>query len=118
MAWEKASPEMMALLADALSEYDCASRKMFGSTAYFVNSNMFAGVLGSHIMLRMGEADREEIFAQYGDEAVVAPMGRRMREYVSVPHEVSDDPAALDDWLRRGYDFAASLPPKEKKGKR
>lgn len=117
MAWEKASPGMMALLAAALADYDCAMRKMFGSTAYFVKGNMFAGVLGDHIMLRMDEADRERIFEEYGQAAVVAPMGRRMREYVSVPHEISADREALSDWLRRSHGFAAALPPKEPKSK-
>ena len=113
MAWEKASPAMMDLLAEALADYDCTSRKMFGSVAYFVHGIMFAGVLGSHIMLRMGPEDREIAFSTYGESVAVEPLGRRMKEYVAVPHEMSEHKDELDAWLGRSYTFVAALPPKQ-----
>ncbi|WP_091688811.1 TfoX/Sxy family protein [Methanococcoides vulcani] len=57
-AWKKASEELGELIGEAVSEYDVEFRKMFGSPVYFVNGNMFIGVHGDGIMLRLQEEDQ------------------------------------------------------------
>jgi TfoX/Sxy family transcriptional regulator of competence genes len=111
--WEKPSRERLAQLADALQGYGCSPRTMFGTMAYFVHGNMFAGVLGTRIMLRMAPSDREMALALAGDEAIVAPMGRRLREYVYVPEAAADDPDQLADWVARSYAYVEGLPAKD-----
>ena len=116
MDWEKASPELSELLAEALAQIDHEKRSMFGMPAYFINGNLFAGVHGGNLMLRLSPADRDEINARHPGAAPFEPMpGRAMKEYVTLPASVYDDPLELNVWLRRSQSFVASLPPKEKK---
>ena len=46
------------------------------------------------------------------------PLGRRMKEYVSLSEETNGDPAALEAWIRRGLDYVGTLPPKQPKKRR
>lgn len=116
MDWEKASPELGALLDEALAQIDHEKRTMFGAPAFFIHGNMFAGVYGHQIMVRLDSGDREEVAAAHPGAGPFEPMpGRPMKEYIVLPESVWDDHQELDRWLRRSQAFAASLPPKEKK---
>ena len=92
-------------------ERDLTERKMFGGLCFMVNGNMCFGIVGSDLMVRVGGGAY--------DEAVSLPharemdfTGRSMRGMVFV----ADDGVSEDDdlmaWLRRGLDFARSLPAK------
>ena len=115
MAWESASIDQSLLLETALMPFDCQKRMMFGGPAYFVNGNMFSGVHGRNILLRLDEADREAILAAHDQVGPFEPMGRPMREYVALPDGLDLPARELADWVGRSFAFAASLPPKEKK---
>jgi TfoX/Sxy family transcriptional regulator of competence genes len=116
MKWKKVSPEMCDILENALSAYACEKRKMFGTPAYFVNNNMFAGVWQDVIILRLSPEDRAEI-RRVSDEVVpFEPMeGRPMKEYMAVPEPFASDHREFMKWIERSYEFARSLPPKVKK---
>ena len=115
MAWESASMDQSLVLEAALSHLDCQKRMMFGGPAYFVNGNMFSGVHGRSILLRLDEADREAIAAAHDQVGPFEPMGRPMREYVALPEGLDLPAKELADWVGRSFAFAASLPLKEKK---
>jgi TfoX/Sxy family transcriptional regulator of competence genes len=115
MAWESASAEQSLLLETALASYDCEKRMMFGGPAYFVNGNMFSGVHGRNILLRLDQPDRDVIAAAHDEVGPFEPMGRPMREYVALPEGLDLPAKDLADWVGRSFAFAASLPPKEKK---
>jgi TfoX/Sxy family transcriptional regulator of competence genes len=123
MPWEKPSPDLMRKLDDAVVAAAQASgvqvelKPMFGCPAYFTNGNLFAGVHQSSLMLRLPEASRAEAVALGGGPFEPMP-GRPMKEYVVLPTAVLDDEAATADWVRRGAEYAASLPPKAKKSRR
>jgi TfoX/Sxy family transcriptional regulator of competence genes len=121
--WEKPSPELARKLDDAVataaekSGLQIDSRPMFGCPAYFTNGNLFAGVHQASLMVRLPAGGRDEVVALGGGPFV--PMaGRPMKEYVVLPAAVLDDAAATADWVRRGAEYAASLPPKAKKARR
>ena len=86
-------------------------KPMFGHIAAFVNGNMFAGFLGTDIMVRLPEAEREKLQRDEG-ATPFAPMGRAMKEYVSLPRAWQNDPDKLRQALRRSLEWAATLPPK------
>jgi len=123
MPWEKPSPDLMRKLDDAVVAAAQASgvqvelKPMFGCPAYFTNGNLFAGVHQSSLMLRLPEASRAEAVALGGGPFEPMP-GRPMKKYVVLPTAVLDDEAATADWVRRGAEYAASLPPKAKKSRR
>jgi TfoX/Sxy family transcriptional regulator of competence genes len=113
--WQKSPPELDKTFDAAFPDDPRAERKkMFGYPAGFVNGNMFGGLWQSEIVLRLSDADRARMSADYG-AAPFEPMGRPMKGYVTVPAAIAGDSNQLRDWLKRAFDHAASLPAKEKK---
>ncbi len=86
-------------------------RKMFGYPAVFINGQMFAGLFGDTMMLRLSPEDRE-LIAKRGGKPFEPMPGRVMREYVTVPETILKSPRQLDAWLGKALEFARSLPPK------
>jgi TfoX/Sxy family transcriptional regulator of competence genes len=118
MEWKPLSQEISGRLAAAIVAFDCEKRKMFGCPCYFVHNNMFAGVQGDTLFIRLSEDDRKALFRSNPDASPFIPMGRPMKEYVVLPAGIVNDQQELIDWLNRSYGFAASLPPKELKKKK
>lgn len=86
-------------------------KPMFGNLGAFVNGNMFMGLLGSSIGLKLDEADRAEALSAVPGTGPFGPEDRPMGGYVSVPV----DQAA--PWVAKSFDYVAGLPPKAKKKK-
>lgn len=88
-------------------------RAVFGQPAAFVNGQMFLGVFGEHVFLRLSEADRARA-AEIADARPFEPMpGRPMREYVVLPPSTIADPALGAEWVGRSLEFARGLPAKK-----
>jgi TfoX/Sxy family transcriptional regulator of competence genes len=123
MPWERPSPELARALDDAVAAAAEAAgvrvehRPMFGCPAYFAGGNMFAAVHATGVTVRLPEAARRELAAVGGGPFEPMP-GRVMREYMVLPPSVVADADETAAWVRRGAEFAASLPPKAKKGTR
>ena len=101
-------------LAERIRELVAAERgvfeqKMFGGLAFLVNGNMSVAASGQGgLLVRVdpGEAD-----GLIGDRAEPMVMGgREMRGWLHVAVRSDEDLAA---WVRRGVDYAKSLPPKK-----
>jgi TfoX/Sxy family transcriptional regulator of competence genes len=119
MDWEKASSELSDILAGAADSLPLVERrKMFGGMCLFLNGNMFAGVHGKKIVLRLSEADRADAQATVGALPFEPMPGRTMKEYVVMLEPVWRDPDALEQWLLRSIEFVGALPPKEPKPKK
>ncbi|WXG47581.1 MAG: TfoX/Sxy family protein [Candidatus Atabeyarchaeum deiterrae] len=61
MKWKKAPPELVDFLAEKMRGVKCEFRKMFGYPAYFINGNMFVGIHGDSLFIRLSKPDIEEI---------------------------------------------------------
>jgi TfoX/Sxy family transcriptional regulator of competence genes len=90
-------------------------RPMFGSLGAFVNGNMFAGLFGSNVGVKLDGADLDELRALPGS-GPFGPEGRPMGGYLSLPADLDDAEQAA--WVDRARDHVASLPPKLKKPKK
>lgn len=96
------------VLAEADAEV--VERSMFGGLAFMAAGHMALGVLGDDLMVRVGPDAHEAALDLPG----ARPMdftGRPMRGMVFVAAATLDD-GELATWVRRGLDFAGSLPPK------
>ena len=89
-------------------------KPMFGNVAAFVNGNMFMGLFGSDVGIRLAEPDRDTLRTVDGAKPF-GPDGRPMKEYVAMPIEWRDDSDATDTWVNRALDHTAAMPPKKKK---
>lgn len=92
-------------------------KPMFGNVAAFVNGNMFMGLFGPAVGVRLSEADRDELAVVDGADTF-GPPERPMKEYVSMPQTWRQDQASTDEWIGRALDHTAAMPPKVKKTKK
>ncbi len=88
-------------------------KPMFGNLAAFVNGNMFMGLFGPRVGVRLGEADRDELRQVEGADDF-GPAGRPMREYVALPESWRSKPDVSAGWIEKALDHTAAMPPKKK----
>ena len=90
-------------------------KPMFGNLGAFVNGNMFAGLFGPNVGVRLDEAGLAELRAMPGS-GPFGPEGRPMGGYLSLPADLTDEDQST--WVDRARDHVATLPPKVKKPKK
>ena len=104
--------ELAARVREALAGRDAiAEKKMFGGLSFMLGGNMCCGVVKEDLMVRVGADGYEEALSQ----PHVRPMdftGRPLGGMVYVEPAGYATDEELAQWVRRGADFAASLPPK------
>lgn len=86
-------------------------KAMFGNLAGFVNGNMFMGLFGPDIGLRLPGAEREALLS--GDGHPFGPADRPMKEYVVAPTSWSTD--ELNGGIARALIHVSTFPPKQPK---
>ncbi len=86
-------------------------KAMFGNLAAFVHGNMFMGLFGPSIGLRLSDDDMAELRTIDGAHDF-GPEGRPMKAYVAVPHAWREDRSSLDAWIDKALTFTAAMPPK------
>ena len=91
-------------------------KPMFGNLGAFVNGNMFCGLFGSAVGVKLADDDRAQLLADGGGP--FGPAERPMAGYVSLPAGWREQPAKAAPWVARALDHAGTLPPKVKKSKR
>ena len=90
------------------------TRPMFGNLAAFVNGNMFAGLYGGDLFVRLPDEGRVDLLSKKG--TMFEPMkGRPMKEYVCIPREWLERPTLVKPWITRSLEWASALPKKQKK---
>jgi TfoX/Sxy family transcriptional regulator of competence genes len=113
----KADEESKEFFRSMVPEHPAVTvRPMFGNLSAFVNGNMFMGVFGTALFVRLPEEDQEAILEAGG--ALFEPMpGRPMRGYMLLPSVWRDEPERVHEWVSRSLGWAEELPPKEAKKK-
>jgi len=86
-------------------------RPMFGNLAAFVNGNMFAGLFGEDLFVRLPDDQSAPIRKQGGRDFEPMP-GHAMRGYVTVPNTWRTKATAAETWIAASLQFARTLPPK------
>src|SRR6202521_2035650 len=92
-------------------------RPMFGNLSAFVNGNMFAGLFGEDLFVRLPDEQSAPIRKQGGRD--FEPMaGHAMKGYVTVPSTWRNQTAASKAWIAASLAFTRGLPPKVTAGKK
>jgi TfoX/Sxy family transcriptional regulator of competence genes len=87
-------------------------KPMFGNLGAFVNGNMFMGLFGSDVGIKLPEDDQRQLLAEPGT-GPFGPQERPMAGYVTIP---ADWPAGTaSDWIGKSLAYVAALPPKKPK---
>lgn len=90
------------------------AKPMFGNLGAFVNGNMFMGLFGSDIGVKLDEPDRAKLASMPGS-GPFGPSERPMAGYVSLPAGWTARRAG--PWIAKAYATAAALPAKTPKKK-
>jgi TfoX/Sxy family transcriptional regulator of competence genes len=91
-------------------------RPMFGNLAAFVNGNMFAGLFGEDLFVRLPEDESAKVRKQGGGN--FEPMaGRAMKGYVTVPKAWRTNPGATKAWIVTALELTGKLPAKARAGR-
>jgi TfoX/Sxy family transcriptional regulator of competence genes len=89
-------------------------KPMFGNLGAFVNGNMFMGLFGSDIGLKLPDDQLETLLTEPGS-GPFGPEERPMGGYATLPAGWSSD--QVTPWIERALTHAAALPPKVPKRK-
>jgi TfoX/Sxy family transcriptional regulator of competence genes len=87
-----------------------AEKQMFGSDAFLVSGNLACGASRKGLLVRV-DRDEAEVLLEQPEAEPMEMRGRGMPGWLRVDPTGLDE-ASLAAWVRRGLDFAASLPPK------
>ena len=87
-------------------------KPMFGNLGAFVNGNMFMGLFGSDVGIKLPDDDQRRLLAEPGT-GLFGPQERPMAGYVTIPASWPADTA--NDWIGRSLAYVAGLPPKKPK---
>jgi TfoX/Sxy family transcriptional regulator of competence genes len=83
-------------------------KPMFGNLGAFVHGNMFAGLFGPEVGVKLDQADAHELESLGGGPW--GPAERPMGGYLSLP-----DGLDATDWVARAASYVSTLPPKASK---
>lgn len=86
-------------------------KKMFGGLAFLVKGHMSVGVHGSELIVRIDPKQADAALQRHG----VRPFditGKPMKGWLLVSGPALADDRELAGWVRKGLDFALSLPAK------
>jgi hypothetical protein len=116
MTWEKSSPELVQLFEEiSPRDPDVEHKKMFAWPCVFLNGNLFAGLHKENIIYRLPELDQER-FLKLEGAGLFSPMpGRPMKGFVILSDPLNRSRAELSKWMSHAFEYATTLPPKEKK---
>jgi TfoX/Sxy family transcriptional regulator of competence genes len=94
---------------------DVEVKPMFGNLGAFVNGNMFAGLFGHSVGVKLDDDARARLELVEGS-GPFGPGDRPMGGYISLPESFDDREAA--EWVALAHAHVAMLAPKVKKPKK
>jgi TfoX/Sxy family transcriptional regulator of competence genes len=94
------------------AERGVEEKRMFGGLAFLINGNMAVAASGrGGLMVRVPPDETDKLVARDHVEPMVMA-GRETRGWLRVSAEGVRTKRQLQSWVRRGLDYAKSLPPK------
>lgn len=88
-------------------------RPMFGNVSAFVNGNMFFGLFGNDMFVRLSREDQAELIEKKGASNLEPMKGRPMKDYVVMPRAWKEKPETIRTWVDRSLAWSSKLPPKK-----
>ena len=108
--------ESMDLFRSLVPEDDRVTvRPMFGNISAFVNGNMFFGIFGNDLFVRLSIEEREELLKNKGASVLEPMKGKPMKDYVVVPTTWRNRPETLNSWISKALECPASCRPRRRK---
>lgn len=110
MAYDEALADKVRTLMSG--EPGRTEKRMFGGLAMLVNGNMAVAVRGpGGLMIRVDPAASDALLDEPG-ASIAVMQNRAMPGWIVVEPDAVAQPAALERWVKRGVEYARTLPPK------
>ncbi len=90
-------------------------RPMFGNISAFLNGNMFFGVFGKDLFVRLSSEDQLELLKNKGSSMLEPMKGKPMKDYVVLPRTWRARPEILRSWISKSLEWSSELPAKKAK---
>jgi len=90
-------------------------RPMFGNLASFVNGNLFAGLFGDSLFVRLSQSQAEEFQKIKGTKNFEPMEGRPMKAYFLVPKSWMTQPDLVKPWIMKALESTGKVESKKKK---
>ena len=90
-------------------------KPMFGNLGAFVNGNMFAGLFGSSIGVRLVDPSSLEALREIAGTGPFGPAERPMGGYTALPPAWNSDPERVSEWIQTALLQVGELPAKQPK---
>jgi hypothetical protein len=90
-------------------------KPMFGNLGAFVNGNMFAGLFGSDLGVKLLDAGAADELARIPGTGPFGPAERPMGGYLSLPSDWVAHSDVVAYWVGKAFDEVSALPPKAAK---
>jgi TfoX/Sxy family transcriptional regulator of competence genes len=87
-------------------------KPMFGNLGAFVNGNMFAGLFGSDLGVKLVDAGAADEFAGIPGTGPFGPAERPMGGYRALPTDWSEKPDFVAEWVGKAFEQVAAVPQK------
>jgi len=110
MAFDEGLAERIREIMEA-TDQPFEEKNMFGGMSFMLGGNVACGVIGEDMCVRVGKDGNEEALAQ----PFARPFdftGKAMAGWIYVSPEGLGEKDVLTAWVKRGVDFAKSLPAK------
>jgi len=92
-----------------------AVRPMFGNISAFVDGNMFFGVFGNDLFVRLSSEDQLDLLKNKGSSMLEPMKGKPMKDYVVLPKTWRARPEILRFWISKSLEWSSKLPAKKAK---
>ena len=87
------------------------AKKMFGGIGYLIHGNMALGVHTDNMIIRVGTDNYEDLLGEpFAKKFDIT--GRAMKGWIMVDVAGLNSDNYLEFWIKKGIEFASSLPPK------
>jgi len=86
-------------------------KKMFGGVGYLLNGNLACGVIKDGLIVRV-DPEKNSEFLEKPHTRPFDMSGRPMKGWLIVEPEGYKTNRQLSSWIKRGVEFALTLPPK------
>jgi TfoX/Sxy family transcriptional regulator of competence genes len=90
-------------------------KPMFGNLGAFVNGNMFAGLFGADLGVRLTDAGALEELAGIPGTGSFGPNERPIGGYLALPSDWRRRPELVAEWVGRAFEQVSVLAPKAPK---
>jgi TfoX/Sxy family transcriptional regulator of competence genes len=108
--WIKAPEALKVHMETLMQGVECEKKPMFGYPAYFINKNMFAGLFGDKVFLRLSADQVVLVSKSFPGLSHLEPMpGRPMKDYYEIPEKLHADDKRMARLIQEAADYCRSL---------